>query len=51
MSHPLTRIPLFGPLVDEHFLDHRRRASSVAGFVTTIVTLALFEYRLIGYGT
>ncbi|MFZ0394141.1 MAG: hypothetical protein WCF17_22950 [Terracidiphilus sp.] len=50
MTHPLARIPILGPLVDERFLDHRRRASSFAGIVTAIVALALWEYRLLRYG-
>ena len=49
MSHPLTRIPFLGPLVDERFLDHRRRASSFAGIATAILAVALFEYRFLRY--
>ncbi len=45
MTHPLSRIPLLGKLVDERFLEHRRRSSSVAGIVTAVLTLCLFEYR------
>lgn len=51
MSHPLTRVPFLGQFVDERFLDHRRRASSIAGITTAILALAVFEYRLIRYGT
>lgn len=50
MSHPLTRIPFLGPLVDERFLDHRRRASSFAGIVAAVLALVLFEYRFWRYG-
>jgi hypothetical protein len=47
MTHPvLSRIPILGKFVDERFLDHRRRSSSVAGFATLIVALCIFEYRL-----
>lgn len=48
MTHPiLSRIPFLGKLVDERFLDHRRRSSSIAGFATLILALCIFEYRLI----
>ncbi|MGC1462224.1 MAG: hypothetical protein WA802_08485 [Terracidiphilus sp.] len=48
MTHPiLSRIPILRAFVDERFLDHRRRASSIAGFATLIVSACLFEYRLI----
>jgi hypothetical protein len=45
MSHPLSRIPILGKLVDERFLEHRRRSSSVAGIVAACLAVALFEYR------
>ena len=33
MTHPvLSRIPILKKFVDERFLDHRRRSSSIAGF-------------------
>lgn len=51
MSHPLTRVPFLGQLVDERFLDHRRRASSIAGIATAILAILVFEYRLLRYGT
>jgi hypothetical protein len=47
--HPLSRIPILGGLVDERFLDHRRRASSVAGIVTVILAVVFFEYRYFRY--
>lgn len=43
----LSRIPLLRKMVDERFLEHRRRSSSTAGFATLIVACALFDYRLI----
>jgi hypothetical protein len=47
MTHPvLSRIPILRAFVDERFLDHRRRASSIAGFATLLVSGVLFEYRL-----
>jgi hypothetical protein len=46
MKHPiLSRIPFLRQLVDERFLEHRRRASSTAGFVTVFVAYSLFLYR------
>jgi hypothetical protein len=50
MSHPLMRIPFLGQFVDERFLEHRRRASSVAGIITSVLAGVVFEYRLIRYG-
>lgn len=50
MSHPLTRVPFLGQFVDERFLEHRRRASSVAGIITALLAMALFEYRFMRYG-
>jgi hypothetical protein len=48
MTHPiLSRIPILRAFVDERFLDHRRRSSSIAGFATLILALCIFEYRLI----
>ncbi len=47
MTHPiLSRIPFLNKFVDERFLDHRRRSSSIAGFATLFLALAIFEYRL-----
>jgi hypothetical protein len=40
------RIPLLGWLIDERFLEHRRRSTSVAGQACLVATAALFEYRL-----
>lgn len=41
----LGKIPFFGKFVDERFLEHRRRSTSVAGIVSTLVAVGLFEYR------
>ena len=46
MTHPLSRIPLLGKFVDERFLEHRRRSSSLAGIVGALLAVILFEYRL-----
>lgn len=42
----LCRIPILGRFVDERFLEHRRRSTSLAGIVAIVVAAALFEYRL-----
>ena len=47
MTHPiLSRIPILRKFVDERFLEHRRRSSSMAGFSTLIVAGGIFEYRI-----
>ncbi len=46
MTHPiLSRIPILRAFVDERFLDHRRRSSSIAGIASACLAVALFEYR------
>jgi hypothetical protein len=48
MTHPiLSRIPILRKFVDERFLEHRRRSSSIAGFATVFVALGLWEYHFI----
>ena len=47
MTHPLARVPILGQFVDERFLEHRRRASSLAGFACVFAALGLFEYRFL----
>lgn len=46
MTHPLSRVPLLGKFVDERFLEHRRRSTSLAGIFGALLAAALFEYRL-----
>jgi hypothetical protein len=47
MTHPiLSRIPILNKFVDERFLEHRRRSSSIAGFATLILAGILFEYHI-----
>ncbi len=36
---------ILGRLIDERFLAHRQRSTSVAGIVGAILALVLFEYR------
>ena len=46
MTHPvLNRIPFFGKFVDERFLEHRRRSTSLMGIVGALIAVVLFEYR------
>ena len=47
MTHPiLSRIPILKQYIDERFLEHRRRSSSIAGFATIIMAACVFEYRI-----
>ncbi|HEX4031685.1 MAG TPA: hypothetical protein VHX20_15050 [Terracidiphilus sp.] len=46
MTHPLSRVPFLGKFVDERFLEHRRRSTSVAGLAGALLAAVLFEYRL-----
>lgn len=39
-------IPLIGKLIDERFLEYRRRSTSLAGIVGALTAIGLFEYRL-----
>ena len=41
----LKRIPILGKIVDERYLNHRLRSTSLAGIVGCIVAIVLFEYR------
>lgn len=47
MTHPLSRVPLLGKFVDERFLEHRRRSSSIAGIAAACLAVALFEFHLL----
>jgi hypothetical protein len=38
-------IPIVGRLVDERFLNHRLRSSSLARIAGAILAIALFAYR------
>jgi len=44
-AHILSKVPFLGKFVDERFLEHRRRSTSIAGIVACLVAIALFEYR------
>jgi hypothetical protein len=48
MTHPiLSRIPFLNKFVDERFLEHRRRSSSIAGIAAALIAVGLFEYRFV----
>lgn len=47
MSHPLSRLPILRRFVDERFLEHRRRSSTMAAMAGVCVAGGLFEYRLL----
>ena len=38
---------IFGVSVDERFLEHRRRSTSMAGILAMLVAIGIFEYRLL----
>jgi hypothetical protein len=38
-------LPILGRAVDERFLNHRQRATSVAGILGGVVAILLFAYR------
>lgn len=38
---------ILGVSVDERFLEHRRRSTSLAAMAAAVVSLGLFEYELI----
>jgi hypothetical protein len=39
------RIPILGTVIDERFLEHRRRSTSLASIVGGLVAIGLFAYR------
>jgi membrane protein YdbS with pleckstrin-like domain len=36
---------ILGKVIDERFLNHRRRSTSTAGILCAITAIGLFEYR------
>ena len=40
------RIPILDAMVDERFLTHRQRSTSLASFAGVLVAVGLFWYRL-----
>ena len=48
MTHPiLSRVPFFGKFVDERFLEHRRRSTSLMGIAGALIAVVLFEYHFL----
>ncbi len=43
-------LPILGTIIDERFLEHRRRSSSLAGIVGAFVAIGLWAYRFYGQG-
>lgn len=41
------RLPLLGLAVDERFLNHRLRSTSLGGIAGALLALGLFEYHLL----
>jgi hypothetical protein len=41
------KLPGISNTIDERFLEHRRRSSSLAGIFTAALALLVFEYRLL----
>jgi hypothetical protein len=44
-GHILAKVPILGKFVDERFLEHRRRSTSLAGLACLLATGVLFECR------
>ena len=38
-------IPILGRVIDERFLNHRLRSTSIAGVIGGMVAIGLFAYR------
>jgi hypothetical protein len=43
----LAKVPILRKFIDERFLEHRLRSTSLAGIIGCLVAVGLFEYRLI----
>lgn len=41
---------IFGKVLDERFREHRRKSTSIAGIVSCVLSVVLFEYYLIAQG-
>lgn len=44
------RIPILGTEIDERFLRHRQRSTSLGGIAGVVVAIGLFEYRYLVNG-
>jgi hypothetical protein len=45
-AHMLSKVPVLGKFVDERFLEHRRRSTSLAGIAGALLAIILFEYHI-----
>lgn len=43
----LSRVPILRAFVDERFLEHRRRSSSLAGIIGGCLAICLWYYRFV----
>lgn len=43
-------IPILGRFIDERFLEHRRRSTSIAGITGALVAIALWAYHYFAHG-
>ncbi|HEY1808435.1 MAG TPA: hypothetical protein VGG42_07715 [Acidobacteriaceae bacterium] len=41
------KLPLLGGAIDERFLNHRLRSTSLGGIAAGVLAVVLFEYHLI----
>ena len=41
------KLPFFGAALDERFLAHRLRATSLGGIAASLVSVGLFEWHLL----
>lgn len=43
-------IPIIGRFIDERFLEHRRRSTSIAGIAGALLAIGLFAYHYFAQG-
>jgi hypothetical protein len=41
------KIPILGATIDERFLNHRLRSTSLGGIAGAVLAIGLFEYHLL----
>jgi hypothetical protein len=42
--------PILRRIVDERFLEHRRRSTSLGGIISALLAIGIFEYRYYAHG-
>jgi len=42
----MNSIPILGKFIDERFLNHRLKSTSLGGIAGAVTAIGLFEYRL-----